>query len=64
MIGMTLFAAAYMAENVRGGLQAIPKGQYEAAQALGLGHVMCGEENGDAFVGSERGEVLADGPST
>jgi len=36
MIGMTLFAAAYMAENVRGGLQAIPRGQYEAAQAVGL----------------------------
>jgi general L-amino acid transport system permease protein len=36
MIGMTLFAAAYMAENVRGGLQAIPRGQYEAAEAVGL----------------------------
>jgi general L-amino acid transport system permease protein len=36
MIGMTLFAAAYMAENVRGGLQAIPNGQYEAAKAVGL----------------------------
>lgn len=36
MIGMTLFAAAYMAENVRGGLQAIPRGQYEAAKAVGL----------------------------
>jgi general L-amino acid transport system permease protein len=36
MIGMTLFAAAYMAENVRGGLQAIPAGQYEAAKAVGL----------------------------
>jgi general L-amino acid transport system permease protein len=36
MIGMTLFAAAYMAENVRGGLAAIPLGQYEAARALGL----------------------------
>jgi His/Glu/Gln/Arg/opine family amino acid ABC transporter permease subunit len=33
---MTLFSAAYLAENVRGGLQAIPKGQYEAAQAMGL----------------------------
>src|SRR5690606_11568468 len=31
-----LFAAAYLAENVRGGLQAIPKGQYEAADAIGL----------------------------
>jgi general L-amino acid transport system permease protein len=36
MIGMTLFAAAYMAENVRGGLQSIPAGQYEAAKAVGL----------------------------
>ena len=33
---MTLFSAAYMAEVVRGGLQAIPKGQFEGAQALGL----------------------------
>jgi general L-amino acid transport system permease protein len=36
MLGMTLFAAAYMAENVRGGLQSIPNGQYEAAKAMGL----------------------------
>lgn len=36
MIGFTLFNAAYVAENVRGGLQSIPKGQFEAAQALGL----------------------------
>lgn len=36
MVGITLFSAAYLAENVRGGLQAIPQGQYEAAQALGL----------------------------
>ncbi len=36
IMGVVLFAAAYMAENVRGGLQAIPKGQYEAAYALGL----------------------------
>jgi general L-amino acid transport system permease protein len=34
--GISLFAAAYVAENVRGGLQAIPTGQVEAAQALGL----------------------------
>ncbi len=38
LIGVGLFAAAYMAEVVRGGLQAIPRGQYEAAQALGLGY--------------------------
>lgn len=36
IIGITLFSAAYMAENVRGGLQAIPEGQYEAAKAIGL----------------------------
>ena len=36
MMGMTLFAAAYMAENIRGGLQAIPLGQVEAAKAVGL----------------------------
>ncbi len=38
LIGVALFSAAYMAEVVCGGLQAIPKGQYEAAQALGLGY--------------------------
>jgi len=36
MIAFTLFGAAYLAENIRGGLQSIPRGQYEAAQALGL----------------------------
>jgi len=36
MVGFILFEAAYQAENVRGGLQAVPRGQYEAAQALGL----------------------------
>ena len=35
-IGMILFAAAYLAEVVRGGLQALPRGQYEAADSLGL----------------------------
>ena len=34
--GFTLFTAAYLAENVRGGLQAVPRGQVEAAQAIGL----------------------------
>lgn len=38
LIGITLFQSAYMAEVVRGGLQAIPRGQYEAAEALGLGY--------------------------
>ncbi len=37
-VGIILFAAAYIAEAVRGGLQAIPRGQYEAADALGLGY--------------------------
>ncbi|MFG1297923.1 amino acid ABC transporter permease [Xanthobacter variabilis] len=36
LVGVALFASAYMAEVVRGGLQAIPKGQYEGAMALGL----------------------------
>ena len=38
MIGIILFQAAYVAEVVRGGLQAIPKGQYEAAVAMGLNY--------------------------
>jgi len=38
LVGVMLFSAAYMAEVVRGGLQAIPKGQYEAADALGLSY--------------------------
>jgi len=36
LIGVALFSSAYMAEVVRGGLQALPKGQYEGAMALGL----------------------------
>ena len=38
LIGIALFQAAYFAEVVRGGLQAIPKGQYEAADAVGLSY--------------------------
>jgi len=38
IVAVCLFAAAYMAEVIRGGLQAIPKGQYEAAAAMGLGY--------------------------
>jgi len=38
IVAVCLFSAAYMAETVRGGLQAIPKGQYEAAEAMGLGY--------------------------
>ncbi|MCA3589779.1 MAG: amino acid ABC transporter permease, partial [Methylocystis sp.] len=38
IVAVCLFASAYMAEIVRGGLQAIPRGQYEAASAMGLGY--------------------------
>jgi general L-amino acid transport system permease protein len=38
LIGVAMFASAYMAEVVRGGLAAVPRGQYEAARALGLGY--------------------------
>ena len=38
LLGVMFFSSAYMAEVVRGGLQALPKGQYEAAQALGLNY--------------------------
>lgn len=38
LIGITLFQSAYIAEVVRGGLQAIPKGQYEGADSIGLGY--------------------------
>jgi general L-amino acid transport system permease protein len=37
MAAITIFSSAYLAEIVRGGLQAVPRGQVEAAQALGLG---------------------------
>lgn len=37
MIVVVLFESAYLAEAVRGGLQSVPRGQYEAAQAIGLG---------------------------
>lgn len=36
IIGLTMFSSAYLAENIRGGLQGIPRGQTEAAKALGL----------------------------
>ncbi|HVY50409.1 MAG TPA: amino acid ABC transporter permease [Devosia sp.] len=38
LLGLSLFASAYMAEVIRGGLQAIPKGQYEGAKAIGLSY--------------------------
>jgi general L-amino acid transport system permease protein len=38
LVGIVIFSAAYMAEDVRGGLQALSKGQYEGAMALGLNY--------------------------
>ena len=38
LIGVSLFSAAYLAEVIRGGLQSIPRGQFEAADALGLSY--------------------------
>lgn len=38
LVGVSLFAAAYMAEVIRGGLQAVPNGQYEGAASLGLSY--------------------------
>jgi len=38
VIGVAIFASAYMAEVIRGGLQAIPRGQFEGADSLGLGY--------------------------
>jgi len=40
IISLTLFSAAYLAENVRGGLQSVPRGQTEAANALGLNAIL------------------------
>lgn len=37
-LGIVLFVAAYLSETIRGGLQAVPTGQYEAARSLGLGY--------------------------
>ena len=38
LVALTLFAAAYLAEVIRGGLQSLPRGQFEAADALGLSY--------------------------
>ena len=38
MVPVVMFSAAYLAEVIRGGLQAIPRGQFEGAMALGLGY--------------------------
>ncbi|KQX02952.1 amino acid ABC transporter permease [Ensifer sp. Root423] len=41
LLGVAIFASAYMAEVIRGGLQAIPKGQFEGAMSLGLSYWQC-----------------------
>lgn len=38
-IALTLFSTAYMSEDIRSGLRAIPRGQYEAARSIGMGHL-------------------------
>ena len=38
IVAITLFEAAYTAEVIRGGLQALPRGQYDAAKSLGMGY--------------------------
>ena len=38
VVAITLFEAAYTAEVIRGGLQALPRGQYDAAKSLGMGY--------------------------
>jgi general L-amino acid transport system permease protein len=38
IVGVAIFTSAYMAEVIRGGLQAVPKGQFEGADSLGLGY--------------------------
>ena len=40
LIGVAFFASAYMAEVIRGGLQGLPRGQYEAADSIGLGYYL------------------------
>lgn len=40
LMAMTFFSSAYMAENIRGGLQAVPQGQIEAAKAVGMNNLM------------------------
>lgn len=41
LIGITLYAAAFISEIVRSGIEAVPKGQWEASSALGLGRLRC-----------------------
>ncbi|MEI9987069.1 MAG: ABC transporter permease subunit [Aliidongia sp.] len=58
LIGITLFLAAYQAEDVRGGLQSIPRGQFEAADALGLG-LLAEDVQGDPAPGDHRRDPAA-----
>ena len=51
LVGITLFAAAYLAETVRGGLQAMPKGQIEAARVAGP-HLLADAEEDRAAAGA------------
>ncbi len=57
-VAIILFAAAYLAEVIRGGLQALPKGQYEAADALGLS-VLAQDRAGGAAAGAAAGDPAA-----
>jgi general L-amino acid transport system permease protein len=60
LIGLTLYTAAFMAEVVRGGIQSVPRGQGEAAAALGLSrHQRCA---GDAAAGAARDHSAPDQP--
>mgnify|MGYP000447136662 CR=1 FL=1 len=53
LVGVILFQSAYVAEVVRGGLQALPKGQYEAAESLALGYWNAG--TGDIATSTQAG---------
>ncbi len=66
LVGVILFQSAYVAEVVRGGLQALPKGQYEAAESLalgywktqGAGYSATGVEAGDSWAGKYHHRTL------
>lgn len=65
LVGVILFQSAYVAEVVRGGLQALPKGQYEAAESLalsywktGAGYSATGVEAGDSRAGKYHHRTL------
>lgn len=65
LVGVILFQSAYVAEVVRGGLQALPKGQYEAAESLALGYwktqglvILPGVEAGNSWAGKYHHRTL------